>query len=832
MGITLMNIDHLYSTGVQTGVVSNVNHLQQNSSQKQWLLTPIDFPSFLSISQADVELLHSAHHADVFSVLGAHHVRRDNISYVVVRAWVKDATNLKVSFAQNGMFSISGNQKEIDTVRRAAWLFEVAFSLSSDLSNEHYEIIPKFHVQYPKDDTTHTLGDAFSVPLLLPKYDLDMFQSGSCWKVDDLLGSHFMTVQTNYGCRFSVWAPNAKFVSVVGDFNQWDGRAHPMRLRHEYGVWEIFIPTICTYGQAYSYRIHTQANMDMIKIDPYAQEMQVPPLHASLLSACDDSFKPANEKYEWLDSEWMKNREKKNWIKSPMSIYEVHLGSWMRGEGNRKLSFKELADRLVQHVKKMNMTHVEFLPVTWHPFDGSWGYQCLGFYAPCAELGTADELKYLIDRLHQNEIGVILDVVPAHFAKDVWGLYDYDGSPCYEYADPREGEHYGWGTRAFNFKRNEVRSFILGSIYHWIRRYHVDGLRVDAVSSMIYKSYQRDHGEWLPNEYGGEGNIEAINLLKELNYVVKTQFKGVITIAEESTSFPDITDLNYQHRQAEIDKVNQESNEKVKNEISTLGFDLKWDLGWMNDSLSYLTYPPDRRGDMHSKLTFRGIYMGDERWILPLSHDEVVSGKGSLVDKCGFKDTPFEERLAAIKALFGFQVGSPGRPLLFMGAEWAQGKEWIAKQSLDWHELQEDGRKRVFEWVCDLMSCYKAERAFWNDCDAGFMTFRWVDVNSPNNALIAFIRSDRENANNDILIIVNFSGNNYYDYQFGVPYCGDWTVLLNSDDWKYGGQMFGLGQGGRINAIKGGVFGWDASIKVNVGKNSCLFIKAPKEARW
>lgn len=782
----------------------------------KWTLTPAEITHSLQISEEDVALLHKAHHNDVFSVLGPHHIRLNDKSYIVIRAWVKDAASIDLQLDENTDFIFSTGKPLVSCTRRAAWLFQAAFEVNDDLTNEKYQVLYKLSVTYENDKskTAFIIRDSYMYSLLLPQFDLELFRSGSCWHVDSLLGAHFMTNHGTLGVRFAVWAPNAKYVSIVADFNQWDGRAHPMRYRHDFGVWELFIPSIPHVGHKYGFRIHTHAGHDMVKIDPYAQEMEVPPLHASVLSACDDAFKGVDTKYRWGDDEWMKKRTVAKPLETPMSIYEVHLGSWMRGANDRKLSFKELADRLVSHVKHLNMTHVEFLPISWHPFDGSWGYQCIGFYAPQAELGSADELKYLIDHLHQNDIGVLLDFVPAHFAKDDWGLYDYDGGALYEYSDPREGEHFGWGTRAFNFKRPEVRSFVLGAAYHWLRRYHIDGLRVDAVSSMLYKNYQREEGCWIPNEHGGDGNIEAMSLLKEMNSVIHSEFKGVITIAEESTAWPNVTSLN--------DKMND----------SSLGFDLKWDLGWMNDSLSYLTCPPDKRSEKHFKLTFRGMYLANERWVLPLSHDEVVSGKGSLVDKCGFKDTPFFERLRALRALLGFQVGQPGRPLIFMGAEFAQGQEWRAKVSMDWHEAEEEPRKRQMHFVGDLFAMYKHEPALYAADDGGFMSFRWVECDSASNCLVAFIRSDRKKASNDILCIINFSGNCYYNYQFGLPYVGQWRVLLSSDDWKYGGSMVGKGKGSLVDAVCGGVYGWDASMKVDVPANSCLFIKAPENANW
>eukprot|EP00923_Selenidium_pygospionis_P039617 GHVN01068817.1.p1 GENE.GHVN01068817.1~~GHVN01068817.1.p1 ORF type:complete len:808 (+),score=117.99 GHVN01068817.1:719-3142(+) len=689
--------------------------------------------------------------------------------------------------------------------KRADWLYEAFFKPAIEKKDTDDLPLYECSVKYEGDpnEAVHIIRDTFSFGVMLPEYDLKLFQSGSCWHVDDLMGSHRMVVQGCEGIRFSVWAPNAVHLSVVGDWNGWDGRAHPLRKRHEFGVWEGFVPGIHN-GEKYGYRIHSQDETDFVKIDPYAQKFENPPAYASIISECDDSYKPVDKRYKWGDTNWMTKRAttpRAEFKRQPCSIYECHLPSWRRGADNAYLTYRQLADPLVGHLKNLNFTHVEFLPVTHHPFEGSWGYQVTGLYAPYSRLGSADDLKYLIDTLHQNGIGVILDLVIAHFCKDAWGLTHYDGQPCYEYSDPREGEHKGWGTAAFNFRRNEVRTFLLGSVYHWMRIYHLDGIRIDAVSSMIYKNYCRKDGEWVPNELGGDANLEAVSLLREMNWVVEQEFPSTIMIAEESTSWQGVTGR---------DK-------------GGLGFDCKWDLGWMNDVLKYLTAPYDKRADMHDRLTFRGLYLACERWVLPLSHDEVVNGKGSLLDKCGYKGTPVEERYKTLRCLFGYQVALPGRPLIFMGAEFGQGREWEDNRSVDWHEAEEEPRKKICTWVADIMAMYRHDKALHAGDDEHW-NFQWTDCDNSNGGVISFLRK-YAHWTNDVLFVCNFSGNKYDKYPVGVPHGREWEVMVNSDDWRYGGSMQGPGNLSHLSASQGGRIGWDYCLWIDLAPFSCCFLR-------
>eukprot|EP00916_Digyalum_oweni_P019200 GHVL01031973.1.p1 GENE.GHVL01031973.1~~GHVL01031973.1.p1 ORF type:complete len:814 (-),score=138.12 GHVL01031973.1:1627-4068(-) len=747
----------------------------------------IDIPIYIDIHNNDIQLLNIAHHPDPFSVIG--YFIFENI--ILFRAWLYKAEEIYIKIFD----------KKYKMIKRADWLFQKAFKVKSAKINIDYELWPT----YAGSTVSAPVKDTYSFGILLPEYDLNLFQSGSCWHVDSLLGAHYMKIRDTWGTRFGLWAPNAQFVSVVGDFNSWDGRVHPMRRRSDFGVWELFIPNTKP-GQLYGYRIHSRAGSDFIKIDPFAQEFQNPPEHASIISGCDDAYKSEEERYQWGDELWMKERvEKATTIRElPMSIYEVHLPSWMRGENNSYLGFRELAERLVKHLSDLNFTHVEFLPVNWHPFEGSWGYQTMGLYAPYSRLGSPDDLKYLIDHLHQAGIGVFVDFVPGHFCKDDWGMVCYDGEPLFEYRDPREGEHHLWGTKVFNYRRNEVRSFLMGAAYHWLRRYHVDGLRIDAVSSILYKNHCRKDGEWIPNEHGGDANLQAITLLQEMNWVIHNYYPGVFTMAEESTCWKGVTDDN-----------------------AGLKFDVKWDLGWMNDTLSYLCFPQDEREKQHQKLTFRGIYVGNERWILPLSHDEVVSGKGSLLDKMGFKGAAFADRIRTLRCLYGFQIGLPGRPLIFMGGEIAQGREWSDGRSIDWHEGKEHERSKTCTYLSDVLKLYKTRKALHAGDDQPYVSFKWNDCDNAKDGMLAFTRSHEEWFN-DILVICNFSYKNLPNYPIGVTHGGHWKVLINSDDWSYAGTMYGPGNGKDVHTKRNGRLGWPSTLYIDVPPFSCIMLEAPQ----
>eukprot|EP00915_Cephaloidophora_sp_WS-2016_P003523 GHVH01004760.1.p1 GENE.GHVH01004760.1~~GHVH01004760.1.p1 ORF type:complete len:869 (+),score=118.92 GHVH01004760.1:192-2798(+) len=765
-----------------------------------------NIPGVANIQDHDVDLLHRSHHGDSFSVLGAHIVDGSHEPMIVVRVWVKDAVEMEIKIRDQTNYKMSGDLEWIPLHKRADWLYQLCMTVDNqdyDISEFMYDV----RCKYGSDDEWHYRGDAYNFGLVISDFDLTNFQSGHCWHVDNIMGNHRVVYNGVEGVRFSLWAPNAQFISVVGDWNQWDGRSHPMRRRHEYGCWELFIPTVVQPCEKYGYKIHTRAGTDVTKIDPFAHKFCNPPAYDSMISDCDDAFKSPSERFQWQDAKWLQKRANRAAVpehapehvsRQAMSIYEVHLASWMRGDNNNYLSYREIADPLVSHLKSMNFTHVEFMPLAHHPFEGSWGYQVSGNYAPYSRIGTGDDLKYLINKLHENDIGVFVDIVPAHFCKDDWGLARFDGEPLFEYADPREGELKGWGTYCFNFKRSEVRSYLLGAAYHWIRRYHIDGLRVDAVSAMIYRNYCRAEGEWIPNEFGGDANLEAISLLQEMNWVVHKNFPGVFMMAEESTSWKGVT-----------------------NKESGLGFDAKWDLGWMNDTLAY-SCSPDKSGS-HSKLTFRGLYVNHESWVLPLSHDEVVSGKGSLLDKMGYKDVNFMDKLRTLKTVIAFQITLPGRPLLMMGSEFGQGREWSEKRSLDWHEAEEENRSKVMLFLSDMLALYRDKPSLHCGDDEAW-NFKWHVADDHQNNVIAYTRSYGE-WSEDCLFVCNFSGQKKYRYPIGVSHGCKWRVLINSDDWKYGGGMHGRGNGDSELTTQGGVLGWPYCLWMDIAANSCILLQ-------
>jgi 1,4-alpha-glucan branching enzyme len=593
---------------------------------------------------------------------------------------------------------------------------------------------------------------------LLSDLDLHLFNEGSHNLLWEKLGAHLATVEGQAGTYFAVWAPNADSVSVVGDFNHWDNSSHRLRPRASSGIWEGFIGEL---GQGTVYKYHVSSRYHgyhMDKADPFAIWNEVPPRTASVVWKLD---------HEWGDQEWMEERRQRHSLNSPISTYEVHLGSWMRvpEDGNRWMTYRELAPKLTEYVQRMGFTHVEFLPVMEHPFYGSWGYQVTGYFAPTSRFGTPQDFMYLVDCLHQAGIGVILDWVPSHFPNDAHGLAYFDGTHLYEHADPRQGFHPEWKSHIFNFGRNEVRSFLLSSARFWLDRYHADGLRVDAVASMLYLDYAREEGEWIPNQYGGRENLEAVSFLQRMNHDVYQQHPGVQTIAEESTAWPMVSRPTY---------------------VGGLGFGLKWDMGWMHDTLKYLFKDPIHRRYQHNQLTFRGLYMFTENYVLPLSHDEVVHGKGSLSRRM-----PGDEwqKFANLRLLFGYMYSQPGKKLLFMGCEFGQSDEWYHERSLDWHLLQYPPHAGLQRWVEDLNRAYRSQPALHqHDCDpAGF---EWIDANDADNSILTYLR--RGSGDGEMMLVAcNFTPVPRYNYRVGVPATGLWKEILNSDAPLY----WGSGQG-------------------------------------
>jgi 1,4-alpha-glucan branching enzyme len=626
---------------------------------------------------------------------------------------------------------------------------------------------------------------------LLTAQDLYLFNQGRNYRAYEKLGSHLTSVDGQSGANFSVWAPNARAVTVIGSFNGWNKDSHPLRARESSGIWEGFIPGI-DQGSVYKYHIVSRHQGYMVdKADPFGFWHEKPPRTASVVW---------NLEYQWSDREWMQQREGRNSLHAPISIYEVHLGSWMRipEENNRPLSYRETAPRLADYVQRMQFTHVELLPVMEHPFYGSWGYQTTGYFAPTARYGTPQDFMYLVDYLHQRGIGVILDWVPSHFPSDEHGLAYFDGTHLFEHSDSRQGFHPDWGTLIFNYGRDEVRSFLLSSAMFWLDKYHVDGLRVDAVASMLYLDYSRKQGEWLPNKYGGRENLEAIDFLRQFNIEAYKEYPGIQTFAEESTAWPMVSKPIY---------------------LGGLGFGFKWDMGWMHDTLQYFSHDPIHRKFHHNTLTFRMLYGFTENFILPLSHDEVVHGKGSLIGKM-----PGDEwqRFANLRLLFAYMFAQPGKKLLFMGDEFGQVREWAHDTSLEWDVLQYPVHHGVQNWVQQVNRVYRSEPAL-HELDADPKGFEWIDCNDNAASTLSLLRKG-SSPKEDIVVVCNFTPVPRLEYRLGVPAGGYWRELLNSDGKEYGGS--GMGNAGGAMAVEEPVHGRPYSLTLTLPPLAALFLKA------
>ena len=604
--------------------------------------------------------------------------------------------------------------------------------------------------------------DVYSFGPVLGEMDIYLFNEGTHYEIYRKLGAHVLEKDGVWGVHFAVWAPNAQRVSVVGDWNHWDGRVHPMRKMAPSGIWEIFIPGI-REGEHYKFEVRGPHGEIMLKTDPFAFFAQ----HGTQTGCMVFDI----ERYSWSDSEWMENRGKKDPYNSPMSIYEVHLGSWQRvpEQGNRSLSYIELADRLIPYVKEMGFTHIELMPVMEHPFDGSWGYQVVNYYAPSSRFGNPDEFRNFVDKCHQNGIGVILDWVPGHFPKDAHGLARYDGTCLYEYEDPRLGEHKDWGTLIFNYGRNEVKNFLLGNALFWLDQYHLDGLRVDAVASMLYLDYSRQPGEWVPNCFGGRENLDAIDFLKKFNEVCYSKHPGIMTIAEESTAWPGVSRPTY---------------------LGGLGFGFKWNMGWMNDSLRYISRDPVHRKFHQGDITFSMLYAFHEHFVLVLSHDEVVHGKGSMLSKMPGDDW---QKFANLRMFYAWMWAHPGKKLVFQGGEFGQWAEWNHAQSIDWHLTQSpahDGLRRMLQHLNWL---YKNEPALY-DQDDSYEGFEWIDFHDAESSTWSFVRKSRDGGK--MLFVINATPVVRGGYRLGVPCSGFWEEVLNTDAETYGGANIG-NYGGR-----------------------------------
>jgi 1,4-alpha-glucan branching enzyme len=628
----------------------------------------------------------------------------------------------------------------------------------------------------------------------LTDQDIYLFNEGSHYRLYQKLGAHLMQSEGVAGTHFAVWAPNAREVAVIGDFNGWNKASHYLSPRGHSGIWEGFIPGVGR-GAAYKYHVVSRhGGYRVEKADPFALHAEVAPKTASIIWDLD---------YAWNDQEWMQRRgAEHNAADKPISIYEVHLGSWMRvpEERERYLTYRELAVKLAEYVKPLGFTHVEFLPAMEHPFYGSWGYQTTGYFAPTSRFGTPQDFMYLVDYLHQHGIGVILDWVPSHFPDDEHGLKYFDGTHLFEHSDPRQGFHPDWKSSIFNYGRNEVRSFLMSSALFWLDRYHADGLRVDAVASMLYLDYSRKEGEWIPNKYGGRENLDAVHLLRRLNVAVYEAHPDVQTIAEESTAWPMVSRPTY---------------------IGGLGFGMKWDMGWMHDTLAYFRHDPIHRKYHHNQLSFRMLYAFTENYVLPLSHDEVVHGKGSLL---GVMPGDHWQKFANLRALYGYMYGQPGKKLMFMGGEFGQWREWNHESSLDWHLLQYASHAGLQRWVRDLNWLYRNEPALHRR-DFDHRGFQWVEANDSDNSVVSFLRCG-QSGEGEVLVVCNLTPVPREGYRVGAPQGGYWRELLNSDAPEYGGG--GLGNYGGVHAESVSAHGRPFSLNLLLPPLAVLFFRSPE----
>jgi 1,4-alpha-glucan branching enzyme len=740
-------------------------------------------PSPADLIDLAFESLLAGTNRDPFAVLGPHSVDHA----VVVRAFHPAARSIDLCL---------GDSEWLPMLKRDPVALPGLFEVHLPASPAHREpaSLPaqryRLRFTFPGDHVVE-LDDPYRFARVLTDFDLHLFGEGTHLRAFEKLGSHRLTIDGTTGVHFAVWAPNAARVSVIGDFNGWDGRVHPMRVLVPAGIWEIFIPDLAD-GQKYKFEIRTSSGAILKKSDPFAVAFEVPPQSASVVRDISG--------YEWTDQLWLSTRgDQGAWLERPMAVYEAHLGSWARvpEEGNRCLTYRELADRLVPYVKDLGFTHIELLPVMEHPFSGSWGYQVLGFFAPTSRYGPPEDFKLFVDACHRSGLGVILDWVPGHFPKDAHGLAWFDGTALYEHADPRQGEHQDWGTLIFNYGRNEVRNFLLANALFWLEEYHVDGLRVDAVASMLYLDYSRRPGQWIPNRFGGRENIEAISFLRELNTLTHGQQPGTITAAEESTAWPGVSRPVH---------------------LGGLGFTYKWNMGWMHDMLEYVHQNPVHRRWHHNEVTFSALYMHTENFILPFSHDEVVHGKASLLDKI---PGDVWQKYATLRALYGYMYGHPGKKLLFMGDEFGQWREWNHDRSLDWHLLDDPGHAAIRRYVQDLNWRYRTEPAL-HQRDFDTRGFRWIDCNDNENSIFSIIRSARD-ASEFIVILFNFTPVPRAAYRIGVPEPGRYIELMNSDAAIYGGSN--MGNGGFVDTEPIASHGFDQSLSLLVPPLGCLMLK-------
>jgi 1,4-alpha-glucan branching enzyme len=693
-------------------------------------------------------VVNSEHH-DPFSILGMHEIEVVDLEKdvakkgIVVRVFIPDAQEIYVLDAED-----TSKKFKMELINKEGF-FEVVILNRKKVFKYLLQII------YSEQNQVIT-RDPYSFMPVISEYDLYLFNEGKNYLIYEKLGAHIMELDGTKGVLFAVWAPTARRVSVIGDFNNWDGRRHQMRVRGSSGVWEIFIPGL-DQGEVYKYEIKTYGGEVIFKADPYASYAELKPKTASVVWDIN--------RYNWNDEEWIKDRQSANVFERPISIYEVHLGSWKRGEENRYFTYKEYVDQLIPYVKEMGYTHIELMPVCEHPYDGSWGYQVTGYYAATSRYGVPEDFMYFVDQCHQNNIGVIMDWVPAHFPKDAHGLARFDGTAVYEHEHPAQGEHPDWGTLIFNFGRNEVKNFLVSNALFWIEKYHIDGLRVDAVASMLYLDYGKKDGQWMCNKWGGKENVDAIEFMRAMNQTIHNYHQGILMVAEESTSWAMVCKPPH---------------------VGGLGYNFKWNMGWMNDFLRYMSKDPIYRKYHHNNLTFSFLYAFSENFILVLSHDEVVHGKCSMLSKM---PGDYWQKFANLRAAYTFMYGHPGRKLLFMGGEFGQFIEWNFEQGLDWFLLDYDLHKKMQLCVRDLNKLYKTEKALW-ELDSSPDGFEWIDGSDADRGVISFVRKAK-NWKDQLIFVCNFTPNVYEGYRVGVPLPGFYKEVFNSDAAIYGGSNKG-----------------------------------------
>jgi 1,4-alpha-glucan branching enzyme len=699
-----------------------------------------------SVRLESVGALVEGRHENPFELLGPHEVRTDQGRALAVRAYLPGAPQAWV---------VDPGRAAQRPMRRIhpAGLYEALCPFDEVPPSGRYQL--RYADERGRLTTMH---DPYSFQPLLTDYDLYLLGEGRHWHAYERLGAHLRTIDGVAGVNFAVWAPNAQGVAIVGDFNQWDGRRHPMRKHIPSGIWELFVPGLAA-GEKYKFRVHSKFGETFDKSDPFGFAAELPPRTASIVADLHG--------YGWNDSAWMERRRRANPLERPMCVYEVHLGSWRKSgpQPTDYLSYRDAAHQLVDYCREMGYTHIQLLPVSEHPFAGSWGYQTVGYYAVTSRYGSPRDFMYFVDHFHQNDIGVILDWVPAHFPRDGHGLRRFDGTALFEHEDPRQGEHPDWGTLIFNYGRSEVKNFLLANALFWLEKYHIDGLRVDAVASMLYLDYSRKEGEWIPNRYGGRENIEAIEFVKEFNEQAHLQHPGVLTIAEESTAWGGVSRPTHS---------------------GGLGFSLKWNMGWMNDTLRYMRHDPIHRQYHHDELTFSLIYAFTENFCLPLSHDEVVHGKGSLL---GQMTGDLWQKFANLRLLLSYMWTHPGKKLLFMGGDFGQWNEWNHDQSLQWDLLQWDSHSGVKRMVADLNALVRREPSL-HELDFDYHGFEWIDCHSRHDSVLAWMRKAKD-PRKRVLVVCNFTPVVRSKHRVGVPTGGWWREIFNSDSQYYGGGNVG-----------------------------------------